>query len=76
MTYNYTEIDLQVFTQAVAAAGWTKSVNVNPDGTIEWYGESDYPSEQQILQQIEVLVPGWKEEQESKEVISYQGQEE
>lgn len=76
MTYNYTEIDLQVFTQAVAAAGWTKSVNVNQDGTIEWYGESDYPSEQQILQQIEVLVPGWKEEQESKEVISYQGQEE
>jgi hypothetical protein len=76
MTYNYTEIDLQVFTQAVAAAGWTKSVNVNSDGTIEWYGEDGYPTEEQILQQIEVLVPGWKAEQEAKEVITYQGQEE
>jgi hypothetical protein len=56
---NFLNIDLMVLTQAIETAGWTKSVNINDDGSLEWYGESGYPTNQEIYDAIDELITDW-----------------
>lgn len=56
---NFLNIDPVVLTQAIENAGWTKSVNINTDGSLEWYNESDYPTNQEIYTEIDKLIPDW-----------------
>ena len=39
---------------AIAAntLGFEKSISINDDGTLNWYGETDRPTDQQILAEI------------------------
>ena len=56
---NFLNIDLMVLTQAIGNTGWTKSVNINTDGSLEWYGESGYPTNQEIYTEIDELITDW-----------------
>jgi hypothetical protein len=52
---NFIDIDLFTLTKAIIAAGWTKSVNRNQDGSLEWYGETGYPTTEQIQAELDKL---------------------
>lgn len=55
---NFIDIDLFTLTKAIIAAGWTKSVNRNQDGSLEWYGETGYPTTEQIQAELDKLTQG------------------
>ena len=61
-----------VLTQAVMNAGWEKSMNVNDDGSIEWHGESGYPTNQEIYTEIDKLVTDWTYLQAKARLAQYQ----
>ena len=61
-----------VLTQAVMNAGWEKSMNVNDDGSIEWHGESGYPTNQEIYTEIDELVTDWTYLQAKARLAEYQ----
>ena len=69
---NFLNIDLMVLTQAIENAGWTKSVNINTDGSLEWYGESGYPTNQEIYTEIDELVTDWTYLQAKARLAEYQ----
>ena len=69
---NFLNIDLMVLTQAIENAGWTKSVNINGDGSLEWYGESGYPTNLEIYTEIDKLIVGWSYIQAKARVAQYQ----
>ena len=69
---NFLNIDLMVLTQAIENAGWTKSVNINTDGSLEWYGESGYPTNLEIYTEIDKLIVGWSYIQAKARVAQYQ----
>jgi len=52
---NFINIDLFTLTKAIGNSGWTKSVNRNPDGSLEWYGETGYPTTEQIQAELDKL---------------------
>tara|TARA_B110000208_G_scaffold172636_1_gene215798 strand:+ start:8 stop:529 length:522 start_codon:yes stop_codon:yes gene_type:complete len=56
---NFLNIDPAVLTQAIGTAGWTKSVEVNDDGSLEWFAESGYPTNQEIYTEIDELITDW-----------------
>lgn len=61
-----------VLTQAIMNAGWEKSMNVNDDGSIEWHGESGYPTNQEIYTEIDKLVTDWTYLQAKARLAEYQ----
>ncbi len=61
-----------VLTQAIMNAGWEKSMNVNDDGSIEWHGESGYPTNQEIYTEIDELVTDWTYLQAKARLAEYQ----
>ncbi len=61
-----------VLTQAVMNTGWEKSMNVNDDGSIEWHGESGYPTNQEIYTEIDELVTDWTYLQAKARLAEYQ----
>ena len=69
---NFLNIDPMVLTQAIENAGWTKSVNINTDGSLEWYGESGYPTNQEIYTEIDELVTDWTYLQAKARLAEYQ----
>jgi hypothetical protein len=69
---NFLNIDIMVLTQAVMNAGWEKSMNVNDDGSIEWHGESGYPTNQKIYTEIDKLVTDWTYLQAKARLAQYQ----
>jgi hypothetical protein len=69
---NFLNIDIMVLTQAVMNAGWEKSMNVNDDGSIEWHGESGYPTNQEIYTEIDKLVTDWTYLQAKARLAQYQ----
>jgi hypothetical protein len=69
---NFLNIDPMVLTQAIENAGWTKSVNINTDGSLEWYGESGYPTNLEIYTEIDKLIVGWSYIQAKARVAQYQ----
>ena len=69
---NFLNIDPIVLTQAIGNTGWTKSVNINTDGSLEWYRESDYPTNQEIYTEIDKLIVGWSYIQAKARVAQYQ----
>jgi len=69
---NFLNIDIMVLTQAVINAGWEKSMNVNDDGSIEWHGESGYPTNQEIYTEIDELVTDWTYLQAKARLAEYQ----
>lgn len=52
---SFENIDLFKLTKAIMNAGWQKSVNRKEDGSLEWYGETDYPTDEQIQEQLDIL---------------------
>jgi len=69
---SFLNIDPMVLTQAIENAGWTKSVNINTDGSLEWYGESGYPTNQEIYTEIDELVTDWTYLQAKARLAEYQ----
>ena len=69
---NFLNIDPMVLTQAIENAGWTKSVNINTDGSLEWYGESGHPTNQEIYTEIDELVTDWTYLQAKARLVEYQ----
>ena len=69
---NFLNIDIMVLTQAIMNAGWEKSMNVNDDGSIEWHGESGYPTNQEIYNEIDELVTDWTYLQAKARLAEYQ----
>ena len=49
---NFSEYHPAVIAIAVDSLGFTKSVNINEDGTLEWYGEATHPTDQEVLDAI------------------------
>ena len=68
---NFLNIDIMVLTQAVMNAGWEKSMNVNDDGSIEWHGESGYPTNQEIYTEIDELITDWTYLQAKSRLAQY-----
>lgn len=48
----FSNIDPAVVAIAAASCGWTKTVAIKEDGTLDWFGETGYPTDQQILDAI------------------------
>ena len=69
---NFLNIDIMVLTQAIMNAGWEKSMNVNDDGSIEWHGESGYPTNQEIYTEIDELITDWTYLQAKARLAEYQ----
>ena len=69
---NFLNIDIMVLTQAIMNTGWEKSMNVNDDGSIEWHGESGYPTNQEIYTEIDELITDWTYLQAKARLAEYQ----
>ena len=41
-----------VIARAAALCGYNKSVSLNPDGTLNWWGEETHPTDSEINAQI------------------------
>ena len=68
---NFLNIDIMVLTQAIMNTGWEKSMNVNDDGSIEWHGESGYPTNQEIYTEIDELITDWTYLQAKSRLAQY-----
>ena len=60
-----------ILTQAIMNTGWEKSMNVNDDGSIEWHGESGYPTNQEIYTEIDKLITDWTYLQAKSRLAQY-----
>ena len=49
---NFSEHNPAVIAIAAHLCGYTKSVALNTEGTLEWFGESTHPSDSEINAQI------------------------
>ena len=45
---DFSEYNPAVIAICADILGWTKSVNIKSDGTLEWYGETDHPTDVQM----------------------------
>jgi hypothetical protein len=45
---DFSEYNAAVIAIAADILSWTKSVNIKSDGTLEWYGESGHPTDEQM----------------------------
>lgn len=45
---DFSEHNTAVIAIAADILGWTKSVNLKEDGTLEWYGESGHPTDAEM----------------------------
>jgi hypothetical protein len=68
---NFLNIDIMILTQAIMNTGWEKSMNVNDDGSIEWHGESGYPTNQEIYTEIDELITDWTYLQAKSRLAQY-----
>ena len=68
---NFLNIDIMILTQAIMNTGWEKSMNVNDDGSIEWHGESGYPTNQEIYTEIDKLITDWTYLQAKSRLAQY-----
>jgi hypothetical protein len=50
---NFSEYNLAVIAIAAHLCGYAKSVSLNTDGTLNWFGESTHPSDSEINAKIE-----------------------
>ena len=46
---NFSEYNPAVIAIAADSLGFKKSVNINEDGTLEWYGEVTHPTDQEVF---------------------------
>jgi len=49
---DFSECNPAVIAIAAHLCGYTKSVAINEDGSLEWFGESTHPSDSEINAQI------------------------
>ena len=49
---DFSEYNPAVIAIATDSLGFKKSVNINEDGTLEWYGEATHPTDQEVLDAI------------------------
>jgi hypothetical protein len=45
---DFSSYNTAVIAHAADILGWTKSVNIKSDGTLEWYGESSHPTDAEM----------------------------
>ena len=67
----FTNIDPVTLSEAVLNAGWEKNFGINDDGTLNWWNETDHPSETQICAEIDKLVPAWTYTQAAARLSQY-----
>lgn len=46
---NFSNTNSAVLAIAASLCGWSKTVDIKPDGTLDWFGETGHPTEQQLL---------------------------
>lgn len=51
----FINVDLFTLTTAITNAGWTKNVSRNEDGSLNWWGETDYPTDDEIQAELDKL---------------------
>lgn len=51
----FIDVDLFTLTTAIMNAGWTKNVSRNDDGSLNWWGETDYPTDDEIQVELDKL---------------------
>lgn len=68
----FLNIDSGTLTQAIENCGWTKSVELKSDGTLDWFNETDFPSDSEIYAQIDLLVPNWTHDQAVARLAQYE----
>ena len=49
---DFSEYHPAVLAIAADSLGFSKSINLNEDGTLEWYGEETHPNDEEILAAI------------------------
>ena len=49
---SFGNIDPAVIARAAALCGWDKSVSVNHDGTLNWWGATGHPTDSEMNAQI------------------------
>ena len=49
---DFSEYNPAVIAIAADSLGFTKSVNINEDGTLEWYGEETHPTDTEMNAQM------------------------
>ena len=50
---DFSEYHPAVIAIAADMLGWEKCVNINPDGSLEWYGESNHPTDGEMKAKID-----------------------
>ena len=50
---NFSEYHPAVIAIAADMLGWEKCVNINPDASLEWYGESNHPTDGEMKAKID-----------------------
>ena len=45
---DFSEYNAAVIAIAADILSWTKSVNIKSDGTLEWYGETEHPTDAEM----------------------------
>ena len=45
---DFSEYHPAVIAIAADMLGWEKCVNIKPDGSLEWYGESGHPTDEEM----------------------------
>ncbi len=68
----FLNIDKKVLTQAIENCGWTKNVDVDENGDLYWSLETDFPTDEAIHEQIDILIPNWTYDQAVARLAQYQ----
>jgi hypothetical protein len=68
----FLNIDIVVLTQAIENCGWTKSVNVDQNGDLDWTFATDFPTDEEIYAQIDILIPNWTYDQAVARLAQYE----
>lgn len=51
----FENVDLFTLTKAIMNAGWTKNVSRNDDGSLNWWNETGYPTDDEIQTELDKL---------------------
>ena len=69
---NFTSVNKETLTQAISNCGWDKTVDVNTDGTLNWFEESGYPTNDEIYAQMDLLIDNWTHDQAVARLAQYE----
>lgn len=68
----FSSVNKETLTQAIINCGWDKNVDVNTDGTLNWFEASDYPTNDEIYAQMDSLIDNWTHDQAVSRLAQYE----